>query len=242
MQDLADGTSTVLSLPETLVRNKDASTLAIAESVKSVRNDLAPSSNSSNTDAASDFQQKRNMQDKLQNDNKVTISKSFIQKTARTTQNLSDNLSDFTNLGDTYYDTIKGRVSTSKPSPIKVVSDEEFLLMGALQQTVMDLNMSLASNTMFASDSDVAFDRAKELFINPNLPQGSQINIPKPDTVREVVIQQNDTLERIAQREYNDALRWLDLIVINNLKPPYISDIRADGVKVFGDKILIGNK
>lgn len=40
-------------------------------------------------------------------------------------------------------------------------------------------------------------------------------------------IQRGDTLQAIAAREMGDAARWHDLIVYNNLRPPYITDNTA---------------
>lgn len=104
------------------------------------------------------------------------------------------------------------------------------------------LNRSLASNSLFASDAEKAFENARAPFVNSTLSSEDQINIPRPDFVREVRIQNNDILERIAQREYGDASRWVDLVVINNLKPPYISPDGGDGVLKPGQNILVGDR
>ena len=51
-----------------------------------------------------------------------------------------------------------------------------------------------------------------------------------------------DTLQRIASRELNDAGRWYELININGLKPPYITDDLAqsgNGVLLSGSLIKI---
>src|SRR6185312_10836236 len=56
---------------------------------------------------------------------------------------------------------------------------------------------------------------------------------------RYVQILQGDTLQRIALRELKDASRWPDLITINDLSFPYIAANGSDGVKAYGDSILV---
>ena len=49
-----------------------------------------------------------------------------------------------------------------------------------------------------------------------------------------------DTLQAVALRELGDAARWVELVAINGLVPPYISDIAAaDGVLLSGSQIRI---
>lgn len=53
-----------------------------------------------------------------------------------------------------------------------------------------------------------------------------------------------DSLRRIAMRELGDALRWIDLAEVNQLRPPYIIDSvdpadRQPATLVYGDSIRI---
>jgi phage baseplate assembly protein W len=52
----------------------------------------------------------------------------------------------------------------------------------------------------------------------------------------------NDTLQKIAYRELDDASRWVELISYNKLVPPFIVNDEADrvpGVLVAGDQLLV---
>lgn len=59
---------------------------------------------------------------------------------------------------------------------------------------------------------------------------------------RFAAIRQGDTLQRIALRELGDATSWIDLIVINDLVPPYLTgDPAAAGprVKLYGESLIV---
>lgn len=57
--------------------------------------------------------------------------------------------------------------------------------------------------------------------------------------VRYAEVRYGDDLRRIALRELGNASKWLDLVVLNGLKPPYIADAAALGVLAYGDQIKI---
>lgn len=63
-------------------------------------------------------------------------------------------------------------------------------------------------------------------------------------TTRSYRIMQGDTLRAIAQREYLDATRWVELASLNDLKPPHIIGSadpadRLTGTVIWGDTIRI---
>ncbi len=259
-EDINEGLSTALSLPEILIRNTTSSILATRENINSIGNTVNSAlglrggfttatgagqsrieSSSERASAASSFAQQRDTVDKITNDNRVPLPRSFIADSRASVNSLNDNLADFLGMGDPAYNAVKGRVQTLQPDPLKVVSDEEFIVMGNLMAVKSALDTALATNIMFEPDAEIAFQQATAQFQIDGLSEDQQIRIDKPRAVREYIIMRGDTLERIAQRELGDALRWIDIVVLNNLKPPYISDVRADGIRQYGDKILLGS-
>jgi hypothetical protein len=57
-----------------------------------------------------------------------------------------------------------------------------------------------------------------------------------------VEIHRGDTMQRLAFRELGDAKRWVDIALLNSLRPPYIVDdaaLAGDGVAYAGQKILV---
>jgi hypothetical protein len=57
--------------------------------------------------------------------------------------------------------------------------------------------------------------------------------------VRYAEVRYGDDLRRIALRELGSASKWLDLVVLNGLKPPYIADTGSQGVLAYGEQIKI---
>lgn len=56
--------------------------------------------------------------------------------------------------------------------------------------------------------------------------------------VGKTTVQPGDHLLKLSTRLMGDPMRYTELIILNNLKPPYISTTRADGVLTPGDTIL----
>lgn len=259
LEDLSEGVSTTLSLPAILYRNASQSVLDIRETFgggsvgsSSVSERSSSSSVSSTNSVASastvtssgngeqavalasgEFVSAREVSLQIQSDNKVAVPRSFVSNVSAQAKSAQENISDTLNLGSTEYDQIVRRTSTAQPNPLKVASDEELLLLGALQTIQSAVNSVLATNGMFQSDAQTSFDEAAAPF------EGN-LTLTAPRAVREITLEQGEILERIAQREYGDASRWVDIVVLNNLKPPYISTTRQDGIKIPGDKLLIG--
>jgi nucleoid-associated protein YgaU len=162
------------------------------------------------------------------------LPKAYVQGLRDDAQKLADDIADAVNLGNADYDQIQNRTPTIIANPLKVATSNEYLLLGATQKLVAALDQVLATNGLFQQDIEADFEERQSLLKDI-------VDFQAPSTVREVVIQQNDTLEKIALRAYGDVLRWPDLAILNNLKYPYIGTVKADGVKIPGDKILIGN-
>lgn len=57
--------------------------------------------------------------------------------------------------------------------------------------------------------------------------------------VRYAEVLHGDDLRRIALRELGDAAKWLDLVVLNELRPPYVAEQAAPGVLAYGDIIKV---
>ena len=162
------------------------------------------------------------------------IPKSQVLYLRNTAQALADDIADVVNLGNASYDIIKNRTSVFLPNPLRVATNSEYLLLGSTLKLIAALNQVLATNNLFLVDTDQTFENDQEALQNI-------VELQAPSTAREITIMQGDTLERIALREYGSVSRWVEISILNNLKYPYIAETAGDGIKAYGDKILVGN-
>ncbi len=63
-------------------------------------------------------------------------------------------------------------------------------------------------------------------------------NTPPVSSVDQGVVQANDDIRLIAQRYLGDARRWQELVILNELKPPYVSATGEGNTLKPGDAIL----
>jgi hypothetical protein len=243
LEDLSNGVSDTLSLPAILARNFTTSIADIRESGSDLLNAVTFKNSADSKAGAASSTLAASTLASINGDSRVPVTRQFVANTRDLLQNHSDELADGFNLGDTLYNQIKGRVVLNSPSPLKVASDEEFLLMGNLQSISGELNDVMANNSAFESDAERTFDEARKVFEDNTLPQAlAGIEFSKPRAVRQATIRGNDTLEKIALREMGSASLWPELVILNKLKPPYIDDNGGDHVKKPGDTLLIGVK
>lgn len=63
---------------------------------------------------------------------------------------------------------------------------------------------------------------------------------PRPaPPVRYAKVHHGDDMRRISLREMGDASRWVDLVILNGLRPPYIAEEPELGVLTYGDAIMV---
>jgi hypothetical protein len=271
LNDVADARANVLAVPTVLRRNINEAVLGIQENrftkpAKDLAKDLlasgaivasavavgATANNSSavgkiSTRGSTDAGTSNDLLNQAKADNYVSstinsletssldpLPKSFVLSLRDQAQALADDCADAVNLGNTDYDKIQNRTQTIISNPLRQATANEYLLLGMSLRVVAALNQVLATNNLFLIDTEQTFEDDQAALKNI-------VDLQAPTTVRESTIMQGDTLERISLREYGTVTRWVELAVLNNLKYPYIDDTKADGVKAYGDKILIGN-
>lgn len=255
-RDLKDGVTEVISLPEILVRNVTQSTLNARENLHQFADlllgddifspkprpgePISPLAAASRIEAAQRLESNRLLLERVENDARVPLPRSFLESSKKDLRELADGLSDFLGMSDPTYNQLVGRTSTIQTDPTKVVSNEEFITLGALISVSEIMNTALASNVAFQVDAEVEFDKIASLFETADTVDGQRIQVNRPQFVKEIEIERGDTLERIAQRELGSAEKWVDIVVLNRLKFPYIAESRKSGVKQVGDKLLVG--
>ena len=160
------------------------------------------------------------------------VTRQFLEDFKDDVRRIKDNFIEHVGLGDTDYNDYIGRESTYTPDVRKEPTFEEMEVLTAFENVEIGLNQIMSSNDFFTSSLEEKVKNVNDLFNNT-------LNLPVPTSAKEIIIQQDDSLEDIASRELGTAERWSEIAVLNNLKPPYISDTSDTRVKVYGDKILI---
>lgn len=271
LNDVADARANILAVPTVLRRNLNESVLSIQENRFTKSNKElsalvlasgvvavsavtagATANNSSasgkiSTRGSTDSLTSTNLLNQAKADNYVSstinsietssldpLPKSFVSSLRDQAQSLADDCADAVNLGNADYDVIQNRTPTIIANPLRQATSNEYLLLGATLRVIAALNQVLATNNLFLVDTNETFENDQAALQNI-------IELEAPTTAREITIMNGDTLERIALREYGSVTRWVELAVLNNLKYPYIAEVASDGVKAYGDKMMVGN-
>ena len=121
-----------------------------------------------------------------------------------------------------------------KPPPGRLRTFEEFQLLNALSKIKVG-TFGLTARTDLYSIGNTASqeNRRVELIFN------NKFSLGDASSVIESTILGDDNIQTIAARELGDVDRFREIVVLNNLRPPYISSTGGVGVLKNGDKILL---
>lgn len=130
------------------------------------------------------------------------------------------------------YNTLQGRQNT-----VKVIRTEptinDYRLINAFSNAIRGINLLLSNDGMFGKKDLLEMSQiVVEQF-------GNAVLIENTRATRNRKVLQGDDIQRIASRELGNANRFRELIILNQLKFPFISDVKENGVLVPGDDILI---
>lgn len=167
--------------------------------------------------------------------NALALPQSFFKDAKAAIQEFANNAADLFNLGNTQYNSIFERTNTLSPNTNKAITDDEYAVLAALDKSISALSVLLSSNTFYKS---TYAERIKEI----NNSFSDSPNLVAEPSVKEIVLPGGTSLERLALNELGDASRWPEIVEVNSLKFPYISQTEADAsdtILVPGDKILI---
>jgi hypothetical protein len=129
------------------------------------------------------------------------------------------------------YNQAVGRTSTLSAPLGRSPTYNELQISNALQAAVKGTVLVTSLVELF--EPDIFQTNATVLESFPNS------GISAPNSISTSSIQGGDNIQTIALRELGDIDKFKDIIILNNLKPPYISATGGPGVLKPGDKILI---
>lgn len=130
------------------------------------------------------------------------------------------------------YNSIQGKTGNTKVIRTEpTISD--YRLMNGLNKVIRGINIFLSNDNYFGKKDLLEMSQlALSQF-------GSSLNIQNTRATRVRKVLKNDDMQKIASRELGSANRFRELIILNNLKYPYIDDTSSNGVLSAGDDILI---
>jgi hypothetical protein len=160
------------------------------------------------------------------------ISRKFISDFNNEVKRIENNFNDAIGRNMTAFNAASGRTptlsGTTRPSTY-----QELQILNGLGAIKKGNALLLAQDEkLFNEDVSAGNKRVTDIY-------SDKITIDTPNSVREKSIDGNDTIHTIATRELGNPDRFRDLVLLNNLKPPYIDAAGGPGVLKPGQKILI---
>ena len=174
---------------------------------------------------------------------------------------VKDNFCDFVGIGDSTYNSIYDRVDTLSPIPPGTTAPpltfNDTQILKAFADVENSLNKMLANDSFFEGDSSKVTENntitgpdsilsSSEIEDNQIASKknilaafNNEISLPTPPSVQQAILNGNETLESVAARYLGDATRWIEIVALNKLKPPYVSDTSGDGVLTPGTQYLL---
>lgn len=165
----------------------------------------------------------------------LELPRNFYEEAIKSLERVKQNAEDFFNLGSVQYDQIFDRTSTLNADFTKTVTIDEYDMLNAFNEAITGLNLLLSTTDLFKSNFD---ERVEDIVQRFN----GNIELFANQAVKQIKLEKGLTLERLAQQELGDSTRWGEIVEVNNLKAPYVSEDpneSRDGVLKPGSNILI---
>lgn len=162
----------------------------------------------------------------------LDIPRREIQQLKNNIENLKKNFSESIGIDTTSYNTIYGVNNTTK-NVKTAASVNDYRIARSLSIAQKGLNIVLSNNDFFGKTD--LLDIAQNVL---NQYTG-RLSIKNAQNYRLAKVLQNDSIQTIATRELGTAARFRELIILNQLKSPFIDTVKSNGVLVPGDDIMI---
>lgn len=179
-------------------------------------------------------------------DETLQVTRSLVSQLNASCERVKANFNDIIGAHSDSYDRATGRVATL------VVSDrtptyQEHKILNALSNIQKMTTSLLSDQSLFVSNNNQEADVVESLYVERSTAEdGSSVtsnsgllNLMRPETVDTVNVLGGDTVQTLAARHLGDPDRYREIVILNKLKPPYISDVASSGVLAYGDSVLI---
>jgi hypothetical protein len=178
-------------------------------------------------------------------------------------QRVKNSWEDLTGQGSSGYNTVYARTPAATPATGRTPSAREVEITSALNDLILGTNRILSTNAIYVSDAinpNVTSVSQSSETTNTTLNSPSNlarrassksqieaafnntVRLNSPQSVRQIIINRDDTLEDIALRTTGNVANWVEISIINDLVYPYIDETIAltnNRVKKRGDTLLV---
>lgn len=181
------------------------------------------------------FPEKTLSETQKEQDRAAALPRNFYENTISSLERVKQNAEDFFGLGSADYDAIFDRTATLNADLAKVVTNDEYDLLFGFNEAITGLTLLLSTTDLFKSSYDAQIQDMNERF-------NGALALTAQQAVRQIKLPAGMSLERLAQIELGDSSRWGEIVEVNGLKPPYISqdpNESRDGVLKSGSNIMI---
>lgn len=165
----------------------------------------------------------------------LELPRSFYEDTIEELERVKQNAEDKFNVGDNTYDQLFDRTATLKGEVAKVITQEEIDVLSAFNEAISAVNTLIAYPNLFKSDFQSRIDSIQQHFLE-------SLNLQALPAVKQIILPANTDLEQIALEQLGDAGRWVEIVELNDLNYPYITqDLTAtrSNLKKPGDTLLV---
>lgn len=162
------------------------------------------------------------------------ITKRTMQSLKNELESIEANFNDIIGKKSEAHNKATGRVTTLQAATGRQPTFQELQIANGIQAGKKACVILMSKLELF--EPDIFTSNAQVLALFPNA------NIENPNSVTTSTIGGGDNIQTIALRELGDVDKFKDIVILNNLKPPYISESGGPGVLKPGQKILIPSR
>ena len=159
------------------------------------------------------------------------ITRRSVEQLENELEKIESNFNDVIGKNSKEYDKATGRTQTLTSSIGRQPTYQELQTLNGIQAGKKACVILMSKLELF--EPDIFTTNAQAISLFPNA------DIEAPASVSTTTISGGDNIQMIALRELGDVDKFKEIVLLNNLKPPYISAAGGPGVLKPGQRILI---